>query len=220
MKPKVFVSIGSACSHQYSEAAEMIFRALETAGFAPRQMERNEWSAEQPLRAIKRVIDECEGIAVIAFSRFRFDSGTERKKDGGNQPLFNVHLPTVWNQIEAALGYARGLPLLVIAERGLLEEGLLEGRYDWKVFWTEFERDQFQSEAFVGYLESWKRLVLEKAESRSHRAERDITKMSIGQVVRGLSVPQMWSALSAFVGLLIGVATIAYRAGAGKWPWQ
>ncbi len=220
MKSKVFISIGSACSPLHSEAAEAIFRVLETAGFSPRQMDKTEWSVEQPLSAIKRVIDECEGVVVVAFSRYHFASGTERKKGGGDQPLHDVRLPTVWNQIEAALGYARGLPLFVIAEDGLLESGLLEGRYDWKVCWTDFKRDWFQSKEFVGYLKSWRQLIVENAASRSHGAELDIAKTSIGQVVRGLSVPQLWSALSAIVGLLIGVATIAYRTGAGKWPWQ
>ena len=54
----------------------------------------------------------------------------------------------------------RNLPLLVIAEKGLLADGLLEGRYDWKVYWTDFSASELSSAAFLGYLQSWKKLVL------------------------------------------------------------
>jgi len=223
MKSKVFISIGSASTPLQAEAADTIFRAVETVGLSPRQMEKNEWSSEQPLRAIKRVINECDGAVVIAFSRYQFPSGTERKKVGEEEHLSDVRFPTVWNQIEAAMAYMRGLPLLVIAEHGLRDDGLLEGRYDWKVFWTDFRAEELRSEAFIAYLESWKRRVLERAESRSEAAisfEGDPSKMPIGKLLGRLSVPQVWAVLSALAGLLIGVATVAFRAGSGKWPWQ
>jgi hypothetical protein len=222
MQPKVFISIGTACSLLHAEASDTIFQALETAGLSPRQMGRNEWSSEQPLRAIKRVIEECEGGVVIAFCRYQFPAGVERKKDGGESPLSDVRLPTVWNQIEAAMAYTRNLPLLVIAEHGLRDDGLLEGRYDWKVFWTDFKPEHFWSKEFVGFLNSWKRLVDASAASRRQieAAENDISKMSIGQLFAQLSVPQLWATLSAIVGLIIGAATVAFRAGAGKWPWS
>jgi len=150
MKPKVYISIGSAAFSTQREASDAIFHSLETAGLSPRQMEKNEWTAEQPLRGIKRVIEQCHGIVVIAFRRYQFTSGVERQKDGGEKQLVDIRIPTVWNQIEAAMGYMKGLPLLVIAEQGLLEDGLLEGRYDWKVYWTDFSPEQLRSDGFVG----------------------------------------------------------------------
>jgi hypothetical protein len=128
----------------------------------------------------------------------------------------------VWNQIEAALGYAKGLPLLVIAESGLLEDGLLEGRYDWKVFWTDFTSEQLGSDRFIGFIESWKNLVLEREgiESQVGIMDNDLSKLSIRQLLGSLTISQLWAGISALFGLLIGVASAAFRAGAGKWPWQ
>ena len=223
MKPKVYISVGSATTPSQAEAAETIFRSLEAAGLSPRQMEKNEWSSEQPLRAIWHVIEECDGVVVIAFSRYRFDSGAERQKDGSEKQLKETRITTVWNQIEAAMGYTRTLPLLVVAENGCLEEGLLEGRYDWKVYWTDFTRDRLQSDAFMGYLESWKRLVLAHQKGAADSAssgEIDLAKMSLAQLCSRLTIPQLWGTLSALIGLLIAVATIAFRSGSGKWPWQ
>lgn len=223
MKSKVYISVGSAATAVQAEAVDTIFRVLETTGLSPRQMEKNEWSFEQPLRAIRRVIGECDGAVVIAFSRYHFPSGTERQKNETEEPLVDVRFPTVWNQIEAAMAYTRELPLLVIAEHGLRDDGLLEGRYDWKVFWTDFTPEELRSDAFRGYLESWKHAVLERAKMPSGsdiRADGDPSKMSIAQLLGRLSIPQVWAVLSALVTLLIGVATVAFRVGAGKWPWQ
>ena|SRR5579863_2831487 len=222
MKPKVYISIGSAASSTQRQAAETVFRSLETAGLSPRQMERNEWTAEQPLRGIKRVIEQCHGIVVIAFPRYQFPSGTERQKDGNDKQLTDIRITTVWNQIEAAMGYARGLPLLVIAEQGLLEDGLLEGRYDWKVYWTDFSAEHLRSDGFVGYLDSWKQLVVEHSAiaSQPPMTDPDLSKMSILQLCGRLTVPQLWAVLSAVIGCLGGVATLGFRAGSGKWPWQ
>jgi hypothetical protein len=221
MTPKVYISIGSAATPTQKRAADTIFRSLQTAGLSPRQMERNEWTAEQPLRGIKRVIEQCHGVVVIAFSRYQFPSGTERQKDGGEKPLTDVRITTVWNQIEAAMGYTRGLPLLVVAELGLLADGLLESRYDWKVYWTDFSDEQLASDAFVGYLASWKQLVVEHGATQPQLStDVDLSKMSILQLCGRLTVPQLWAAISAFAVFVAGVATVAFKAGSGKWPWK
>ncbi len=220
MKPKVYISIGSAASAIQKQAAESIFHSLEMVGLSPRQMEKNEWTAEQPLRGIKKVIEQCSGIVVIAFRRYQFPAGTERLKDGSDKPMSDVRITTVWNQIEAAMGYTRDLPLLVIAEHGLLDDGLMEGRYDWKVYWTDFSSDQLQSESFAGYLDSWKQLVLKRSASspESAPANSDLSKLTVGQLVAKLTVPQLWGSIAAFLGLLAAVAYAGYHIGVHKWP--
>ena len=74
----------------------------------------------------------------------------------------------------------------------------------------------------LGFLASWKDAVLERAATRSAKVgeERpDLSKLTIAQLVSGLSIPQLWKVLSAVVGVLVAVATVAFRIGSGKWPW-
>lgn len=223
MTPKVFISVGGAPTAQQAEASETIFRALETAGLSPRQMKKNEWSSEQPLRAIRKVMEECHGVVVIAFTRFKFPNGAERQKDGKEEPLYDVRLPTVWNQIEASMGYTRGLPLLLIAENGIKEEGFIEGKYDWQIYWTDYAREDLSSKAFAGFLDSWKKLVLHHVTSTAEKdvvETKDPSVMPISQLLGRLSVPQLWRLFSAILGLMISIATVSFRVGAGKWPWQ
>lgn len=192
---------------------------LENAGLSPRQMGKNEWSAEQPLRAIRRVIDQCSGTVVIAFTRYEFATGRELQKDGTSKQLEEIRLPTVWNQIEAAMAYTRDIPLLVIAENGLRDDGLLEGRYDWKVFWTDFSRTQIESPEFAGYLRSWKELVT-AASRRKVSDGPDISSEPIGRLLARLTVPQLWKLATAIAALLVSAVTLGYSFGIGKWPWK
>ena len=70
---------------------------------------------------------QCAGAVVIALERTYFAEGIDKRGGGETREriLKDVRLPTTWNHIEAALSYAQGLPLLVIVEEGLKEEGLL-----------------------------------------------------------------------------------------------
>lgn len=220
--PKIFISAGTVATPAQQQAIEIVSTCLENAGLSPRRMGVNEWSYDQPLRAIRKVIAECDGIAVVAFERSSFPAGTERTKQG-DKALAYKRMPTIWNHIEAAIGYANDLPLLVIAEHGLWEQGVFESMYDWNVYWTDFQPTDFRSERFKGWLQSWKDSVLAHAARRSHSSaltDSDISKMTIGDLLRRLTVPQLWAVVSALMGLLIAVASFSYRIGASKWPWQ
>ncbi|MFY9925005.1 MAG: hypothetical protein WAK51_11040 [Opitutaceae bacterium] len=221
--PKVFISVGSNGSQIQRDATEIIFSLMTGAGLSPRQLEKNEWSSEQPLRAIRRVIEQCHGAVIVAFTRYEFTSGIERAKGDATIALGVTHFPTVWNQIEAALAYGRDIPLLVICEKGLREDGLLEGRYDWKIFWTDFTTPDLYSERFSGFLQSWKKLVDDhvKAAIIGHESsEFDITKLSLKRILGALTLPQLWALLAVVVSLLSSVAAVSYRFGSGKWPWH
>jgi hypothetical protein len=236
-KPKVFLSVGSASTKLQRDATESIFAVIEATGLSPRQMEKNEWSSEAPLRGIRQVMQECHGAVIIAFTRYEFPAGAERSKDGSSKELGPTRFPTVWNQIEAALAYGRDVPLLVICENGLRDDGLLESKYDWRVFWTDFQPEELRSERFSGFLQSWKRLVEKHVEtSRAAPApveppparvqpapastEPDLSKASLGKLLSYVTVPQLWAMLAALATVLAAVASAAFKLGGGKWPWQ
>jgi len=220
--PKVFVSAGTVTTPRQKAAVETVVNCLETNDLSARRMGVNEWSYKEPLKAIRKAIGECDGIVAIVFERYLFPSGSERKSDG-DTALGATSLPTVWNHIEAAIGYANDLPLLVIVERGLWVQGFLEDRYDWGVYLSTFEPEDFRSERFTQMIRLWKADVHAHAEARTRvvvPAEVDVSKISVGKLFQQLSLPQVWAVLSALCGLLIAVAGISYKVGGGKWPWQ
>jgi len=50
-------------------------------------------------------MQECAGTAVIAFERMHFAEGVEFRGSPKQKPLEDVSVPTIWNQIEAAMAY-------------------------------------------------------------------------------------------------------------------
>lgn len=218
---KIFISKGSAATQQQRQFIDAILDILSTVGFSPRIMNENEWSHEQPLKAIRKIIKECNGTVIIAFTRTAFERGIEYKKDRENE-IQNISLPTTWNHIEGSLAYAYGMPLFIIAENGLKSEGLIEKGYDWTVYWSDLNPDIVKSDSFKGFLSSWKSAVEEYAQNKDSMNKNNFSpeKITLGYILNSLTIPQIWKLISAIVTTLIAIATIAYKIGGGKFPWD
>jgi len=218
MNKKVFISKGSTATVEQRQFVDAILDTFKTVGLDPRIMNENEWSHEHPLKAINKIISECDGAVIIAFTRTSFNEGKEYKKDKVIE-LKDISLPTTWNHIEGALAYSYNLPILVIAENGLKSEGLIEKGYDWTVYWTDLNADTVKTESFRGFVTSWKNAVekysLVKPETGS---KIDTEKLTLGNILKSLTISQIWKIASAIITLLIAVATISYKIGGGKFP--
>ena len=220
MATRVFISKGSAATVEQRAFVDAVLDMLDTVGLSPRIMGENEWSHEQPLKAIRKIIKECDGAVVIAFTRTKFEEGVELKNDQ-IIPINNISLPTTWNHIEASIAYSYDLPLLVVAENGLKSEGLVENGYDWRVYWTDLDPEVVKSDSFKGFLQSWKDAVDEKkASTTDSDRDVDLSKIGIGKLLIMISVPQLWKVIVVLATVLALVAGGSYKLGAGKWPWQ
>jgi len=220
MNNKVFISKGSAATYEQRLFIDAVLDMLNTVGLSPRIMNENEWSYEQPLKSIRKVIKECDGLIIIAFTRTKFQNGIEIKKDQ-NVELNDIMLPTTWNHIEGSIAYSFDLPLLVIAENGLKSEGLIDKGYDWTVYWTDLNPDVVKTESFRGFLNSWKGAV-EQFSLNKNQVDKhiDADKLPLSVILKSITLAQVWKIATAIVTLLIAVATISYKIGAGKFPWE
>lgn len=218
MKIKVFISKGSVATEEQRDFIDGVLDTLKTVGLSPRVMNENEWSHEQPLQAIKKVIKECNGAVIIAFSRTIFKEGIELR-DGGNRELKEIALPTPWNHIEAAMAYSFDLPLLVVAENGLKPEGLIEQNYDWSVYWTDLNSQTVKSDKFKGFLLSWKKSV-ENFDTNKKKGVIEPGKLKVGELIKSLTLAQFWKIGAAIIAFLSTIIFIAFKAGSGKLPWE
>jgi hypothetical protein len=196
MKNKVFISKGSAANKEQQDFVDAVTEMIGNVGLSPRIMNENEWSHEQPLKAIKKIMKECDGAVLIAFTRTKFEKGIEIKNEK-TIALDNIMLPTTWNHIEGAIASTYNLPLLVIAENGLKSEGLIDKGYDWTVNWTDLSVDVIKTEKSV-----------------------DAEKLTLRDILNSLTASQTWKILSALITLLVAIATVSYKIGGGKFPWD
>lgn len=217
---KIFVSAGTPANDSQKAFRDAVIRAIELAGLSPRLMSANDWDYKNPLRGVRRAMQECRGALVIAYARYQFDSGLELR-EGGNRTLEMVAFPTAWNQIEAAMAYERGLPLLVVAQKGLRQDALLESTSDIRPLWTDLDSMVAQSAGFLGYLRSWK-LDIDALVSAEETATRDRVRASheftIAEIFSSLPWHQVVAFLVTLIGVLLAAVTIGYRLGKGQWP--
>jgi hypothetical protein len=165
---------------------------------------------------------ECAGTAVIAFERLHFDTGVEFRGAAKEKRLENVAFPTVWNQIEAAMAYTLGHPLLVVVQNNLCDEGLLEGRYDWYVQRVPLDPAVFGQREFRGVLSDWKERVVEfqgelsqraTTSEKSGAAARDPEALTVGQLVAALKPAQLWGIVATVATALAAVFSAAFALG-------
>jgi hypothetical protein len=198
----VFVSVGGTATDQQEAFVRAVEDRLRAEGLMPHTVGRNTFSSDAPLKTATDLLDRCSGTVVIALERMYFSAGAEKRGGPKEIPLADIKLPTPWNQIEAAMAYTRGHPLLVIVENGIKSEGLLERGNDWYVQSVKPEAASLNSPEFNGILASWK----QKMSQSPKRAPTDKkpSDLTIGELIRGLKPAQLWSILVAVAALVAG----------------
>ncbi|MFT4114815.1 hypothetical protein [Silvibacterium sp.] len=160
----------------------------------------------------------CTGAVIIALERTYFPSGIEMRGGPRQTQLSELCLSTPWNQIEAAMAYTSHIPLLVIVQTGVKEEGLLEHGYDWYVQRLPLSTSSLTSIEFNGVLSSWKQKVEENSlqNQEAHPPAIDPSQITVGQLLTNLKTSQLWALLGAIVTVLAG----AFALGARFFPKQ
>jgi len=205
MALNVFVSVGTALNPSQEEFVNAVEARLRAIGLNPVTIGRNRFSASAPLRAVSDLMDECRGTVVIALERYRFPEGEERPESSLRAELADVRLPTVWNQIEAAMAYSRGLPLLVLVDQELRTDGLLEKGNEWYVQELCVEPAALNTSTFAGILASWRELLVETQSKDSKKVEPMLTDpamMTVSQLLGGLKTSQLWAVIGGIVTAL------------------
>lgn len=198
----VFVSVGGTATEKQEAFVRAVEDRLRSEGLVPHTVGRNTFSADAPLKTVTELLEKCSGTVVIALERSYFAAGVEKRGGPKESALADVKLPTPWNHIEAAMSYARGLPLMVIVESGLKSEGLLERGYDWYVQWVIPEAAALTSNEFNGVLASWKqKMVAAPRKAVSSKTPADLT---VAELLGGLRPVQLWSVLVALAALVAG----------------
>jgi hypothetical protein len=198
----VFVSVGGTATDQQEAFVRAVEDRLRSEGLIPHTVGRNTFSADAPLKTVTELLDRCSGTVVIALERSYFASGTEKRGGPEEIVLADVKLATPWNQIEAAMAYARGLPLLVVVEAGLRREGLLERGYDWYVQSVKPEPAALHTNEFNGVLASWKQKIVETPKKES--TSKTPSDLTVAELLGGLKPVQLWSVLVALAALVAG----------------
>lgn len=145
---------------------------LRGRGLEPRTLGVTEYDMDAPLKAIRRLMLESNGLITIALRRLWVESGVAKRhadSSGASERVVKDQwFTSPYCQIEPAMAYQLGLPILILREAGVAEEGLLE-RGVVGLYMPEFSLDvdplaYFRSSewrAVIGKWEGYVRAVVE-----------------------------------------------------------
>lgn len=167
--PRVFVSMGSPYTDDYHRFRDQLERMLrDQCGVDPRIIGRNEYPSGSPLEHINHTMRTCDGVIIVAYERKLVQAGIEKRGGGAAQCVIeNATYTTPWNHIESAIAYSLNLPIYMIAQRGLTEEGLIESKLDWYVQTIEFTEESLRRPEVIESVAAWVReRVIKRARKR------------------------------------------------------
>lgn len=209
----VFLSVGGTANDRQEAFVTALEQRLRAEGLVPNTVGRNTFSSDAPLTTVERLMSACSGTIVVALERTYFPQGVQKRGGDKEQAMGETRLATPWNQIEAAMSYSRGLPLLVLVQEGIREEGLLEPGYDWYVHAVPLDVSALNSQAFNGILASWKEKLKppgDQAAPAQDTAPVTPETLTIGQIIGAMRPAQLWSILAACGGVI----AVAFALGA------
>lgn len=124
----VFLSYPKPCHSRQQTFVSQVSDYLRSHGFEPRTLGVTDYDMDAPLKAIRRLMMESNGLITIAFRRMYIEKGTVNFSSDllEERPIEGEYVTSPWAQIEPAMAYQIGLPVLIIRESGVVADGLLE----------------------------------------------------------------------------------------------
>jgi hypothetical protein len=146
---------------------EALCEYLRSRGLEPRTVGDTDFGLNG-LEAVRGLLRQSNGLICVAFKRSVVREGADRPdadralgEDLREVPLRDTWLTTPWCHMESAMAYQIGLPVLLLVQRGVRQDGALEngvlGQYP-PLFDLEADARDLQS-VLAGNLEKWRQLA-------------------------------------------------------------
>jgi hypothetical protein len=119
MKISVFVSSPTKLNADQTATKDFIIDELARFNLDARTLGVSDYPAKCPLLEVLSIASHCSGGVILGFSQFEADSVTKKKGTSSEEKVSNMRFPTAWNNLEAGILYAIGLPVLIFREEGI-----------------------------------------------------------------------------------------------------
>ena len=160
MTTSVFLSYPRPYLGAQARFIKKLKKYLDSRGLKPRTLGVTDYDMQEPLSAVRSLLLESSGLIAIAFRRSYIKKGRGKPdsdmKDVSSYSLSKKWLTTPWCQIESAMAFQIGLPVLIFREKGVIEEGILE-KGVFGTYMPEFDFDdpsKYEKGPIDGYFDS------------------------------------------------------------------
>jgi len=166
MKISIFLSYPNPHLRRQQKFVERLEGYLRMRGWEPRTLSVTDY-IWMPLKAIRRLILESNGLITIAFKRalitkvrMRADADIAEMEES---KIRDMWLTSPYCHIEPAMAYQLSLPILILRKKGVIQERLLEkgvvGTYMPEFSLDEESFDYLQSPEWNDLVGKWEDFV-------------------------------------------------------------
>jgi hypothetical protein len=129
-KIPVFLSCPKPHMRSQKLFLEAVEQKLSERNFESRTLGRNDYDMDAPLEGIRRLMVGSCGLVALCFRRTYIDSATERRNadlaTASERQFGDAWLTSPYCQIEPAMAFQLGLPMLIWREKGVIADGVLD----------------------------------------------------------------------------------------------
>lgn len=171
MRASVFLSCQKPYLKCQKDFLECLKDDLKARCLLPRTVGVTDYDMRAPLSTIRSLMLDCNGLIAIAFRRHYIEKGAERPnsniKEKGklieSKKITKEWFTTPWCQIEPAMAFQIGLPVLIFRESGVRAEGILE-KGVFGTYMPEFDLSRnmkayFSDKEYLQIIQSWESKV-------------------------------------------------------------
>lgn len=126
MKTSIFLSYPKPFNSEQKLFIDAVSSYLLDCGLEPRTLGVTDYDMDAPLKAIRRLMMESNGLITVAFRRTLIEQGTGKPGAPDAYPISDRWLTSPYSHIEPAMAFQIGLPTLIIRESGVIADGILE----------------------------------------------------------------------------------------------
>lgn len=153
----VFLSVGEAHKEAQSRYLKELIVHLRRRGINAETLGRTFWSIENPLKPVQAKMQEVYGAVILAMERFHSRQGVYKEGSISERAANDQYFATVWTHIEAAMAYQLRLPLLILKEEKLVDEGMFDpGVHQWTIVRIDPESPhELKEDPVKSFIDSW-----------------------------------------------------------------
>lgn len=130
-----YLSVGTPHREEQAHFVEFLRNHLRLKGVQLETLGSTNYSSRKPLIPIKQRMERMSGCVVLAMERFFCKDGYYRKGSDRQELVPEIYLTTAWTHIEAAMAYQIGLPMLILREKKVRSEGMIDmNTHDWNIY--------------------------------------------------------------------------------------
>jgi hypothetical protein len=123
----VFLSYATPYNRLQSLFLDRIIMELRNVLLFPRTLGVSDLETEVPIAAIRHMILSSYGLLAVAFRRVLIERAVSRPGTPREMVYTNQWLSSPYLQIEPSMAYQQGLPILILVENGVIQDGTLGG---------------------------------------------------------------------------------------------